>query len=173
MQSNAGSPKADSSCKEPVTLLLFWVFLLLLLCRVFHFHSCILPFDFSRQTLEGPWWFVAGTDFSCVPITRVWNDLQHSTKPTGVGVSCRESCSHQRRVCRPRVSRVRHFFTVASGCHALKFAAEISACAVKWPQTLLSHWNCRVDVTVELTLRVHWGSRIGCTPCCFSSRENP
>lgn len=167
MQSNAGSPKADSSCKKPVTLLLFWVFLLLLLCSVFH--SCIFPFDFSRQTLEGPWWFCGWNWFFVCANNRCVEWLATQYETTGVGVSCRESCSHQRRVCRPRVSRVRHFFTVASGCHALKFAA----CAVKWPQTLVSCWNCRVDVMVELMLLVHWGSRIGCTPCCFSSKENP
>jgi len=54
MQSSAENLKADNRCQKPVTLLALGGFLLLLLHRVFRFHSCIFTFDSPRQTLEGP-----------------------------------------------------------------------------------------------------------------------
>lgn len=42
--------------------------------------------------------FVTGTDFLCVSITCIWNDLLCNKKPISVGESCRESCWDKRRV---------------------------------------------------------------------------
>lgn len=148
-------------------------------CSCFRIGSstCTLLLSTSQDKLwNDPNPFVAGTDIWCVPITRVWNDLQHNEKPLGADGSCRESCWGKRRVSRLQVSESRHFSGVASGYHVLKFTAEMAACSVKHPQVLVSCPNCRVNVLefvmVELMLHGHWASRIRCATYYASTKED-
>lgn len=98
IQSNAESLKADSSCQKPVTLLAFRVF-----CYCFYVGSSTSKYMFLLLISWDKLWkdpdpFVTGTDFLCVSITCIWNDLQCSKKPISVGESCRESCWDKIRV---------------------------------------------------------------------------
>lgn len=169
--------KASRQTAAVKNLWLCW--LLGFFCSCFYVGSSTHTFLLSTSQVKlwkDPDPFVAGTDFLCVPITCIWNDLQHSKKPIGVGVSCRESYWDKWRVSRLEVSQFRHFCTVASEYHILQFTPEMAAHSVKHPQILVSCVNCRVNVLafimVELMLHMHWGSRIRCPPYYFSTKED-